>query len=208
MIAPAQPLPYSRIKRQRRKSYETNASKFEWRSWGSVIEDALPQVKKRFKLEASETTEDIHVIIKGRFDKRIMLKDGERLVIARMDEKGDHFEKWTPMINAKLPLHRPMAVSISRMIPRLGASCVTASTPQELIEDISKKNQVYSVNKSRKIWKNGPVTARISKMKVDGKTLKSLTLESESESALYAELEALGLTRAANENVIDRLFAM
>lgn len=179
---------------------KTTNCRYEWRDFWSDSQDSADQIRERFDFDREESRTDRFFLLPGRPDRITKLNHDNTFEIrTRMDEEGP-LELWETTVKSKLPMRRTLARRIASIIPRFSGPVIGSLTTDELTDSLSKKSRFFEVERKREIFRRGDVTARISRMQVDGTHALSIAFESLTAEPLLAELKALGLGRRKNTN--------
>ena len=172
--------------------------RWEWRSFGSHFGDAETRLKAcgAGKLQHSD---EIY-LLSSVSDANVKIRDG-LMDIKRLEETNTHgFEQWRPVLKEAFPLP---AAAIEAVFVALGVVSPPESVPIMLDQLLAKATsdsrlRTLEVHKVRTRYQLEGCMAELTEVAANGKTIRTMAVESEDPAHITAALRALGLDGVEN----------
>jgi exopolyphosphatase/guanosine-5'-triphosphate,3'-diphosphate pyrophosphatase len=174
--------------------------RWEWRTFG----DDFGEADARFASTAPERVQDSDetYLLATRSDASVKVRDGLMDVkrLEAVDEDG--LEQWKPVIKAEFPLP---AAGVQDVLAALGVKAGALDRPaytlEELIAEVVDPNpdlRAVDVHKHRDHFTVGGAMAELSAIAAEGKSTRTIAVESENPALVVAALRELGLPPEPN----------
>jgi exopolyphosphatase/guanosine-5'-triphosphate,3'-diphosphate pyrophosphatase len=174
--------------------------RWEWRSFGSHFGDAEARLTATGadKLQASD---EIYLLswLRG---ANVKIRDG-LIDIKRLEQTDVHgFEQWRPILQEAFPL--PSA-AVEAVLDALGVAAPYEPAPitlDRLLAEATSRStlRTLEVHKTRTRYHLEGCMAELTEVFANGKTIRTIAVESEDPAHIAAALKALGLEGVENVN--------
>jgi exopolyphosphatase / guanosine-5'-triphosphate,3'-diphosphate pyrophosphatase len=173
--------------------------RWEWRSFGSHFGDAEIRLKER-GADKLQHSDEIY-LLSSVSDANVKIRDGLMDIkqLEQTDTRG--FEQWRPVLKEAFPLS---AAAIKFVFSSLGvASPLESTIPltlDQLLAEVTADSRLYKleVHKVRARYQLEACMAELTEVVANGKTMRTLAVESENSAHITAALHALGLEGVEN----------
>jgi exopolyphosphatase/guanosine-5'-triphosphate,3'-diphosphate pyrophosphatase len=173
--------------------------RWEWRSFGSHFGDAEMRLKAR-GADRLQHSDEIY-LLSSVCDANVKIRDGLMDIkqLEQTDTQG--FEQWRPVLKEAFPLS---AAAIKFVFSSLGVASPPESavplTLNQLLAEVTADSRLYKleVHKVRARYQLGACMAELTEVVANGKTIRTLAVESENSAHITAALHALGLEGVEN----------
>jgi exopolyphosphatase/guanosine-5'-triphosphate,3'-diphosphate pyrophosphatase len=183
--------------------------RWEWRTFGSqfgLVNAAFAAMTP----EASTDSEELYFLAPG--GANVKIRD-DLLDIKELQEVGiDGLERWLPIMKAAFPLRR---ADVARVVSALGVPPVTLErdsyTLGQFLDEITSPLsgvRVVKVSKHRVRYVVGGCMSELTDVVVDGRSTRTIAVESEDRPAVVRAVQGLGLRGYVNTNYPQGLGAM
>jgi len=172
--------------------------RWEWRSFGSHFGDAEARLKAR-GADKLQRSDEIY-LLSSVSDANVKIRDG-LMDIKQLEQTDTHgFEQWRPVLKETFPLP---AAAIEAVFVALGA----ASPPEpasmmldRLLAEVASDSRLRTleVHKARTRYHLEGCMAELTEVAANGKTIRTIAVESENPACITAALRALGLEGVEN----------
>jgi len=172
--------------------------RWEWRSFGSHFGDAEARLKARVadKLQHSDET----YLLSPVSDANVKIRDG-LMDIKRLEKTDTHgFEQWRPVLKEAFPLP---AATIEAVFAALGVASPpkpAAITLDQLLAEVTSDSRLrtLAVHKARTRYQLEGCMSELTEVVANGKTIRTIAVESEDPALIAAALRALSLEGLEN----------
>ena len=174
--------------------------RWEWRRFG----DDFGEADARFASTPPERVQDSDetYLLSTRSDASVKVRDG-LMDVKRLEAVDDNgLEQWKPVIKAEFPLP---AAGVQDVLAALGATATPLERPtytlEELIAEVVDPNpdlRAVDVHKHRDHFMVGGAMAELSAIGAEGKTTRTIAVESEDPGLVVAAVQELGLPLQPN----------
>ena len=167
--------------------------RWEWRSFGQHFGDAETCLMAHCpdKLQHSD---EIYLLSLSS-DANVKIRDG-LMDIKQLEQTDAHgFELWRPVLKEAFPLPVP---AIQAVFAALGITTKQEHTPMmldKLLVEVTSNSglRILEVHKSRTRYQLEDCIAELTEVVADGKTIRTMAIESENPAHIAAALRALNL---------------
>ncbi|MCL1587963.1 MAG: Ppx/GppA family phosphatase, partial [Actinomycetia bacterium] len=175
--------------------------RWEWRTFGAhfgLADAAFAAMTP----EASTDSEELYFLAPG--GANVKVRDG-LLDIKELQEVGtDGLERWLPIMKAGFPLSR---TDVAKVVSSLGAPPVALErdsyTLDQFLDEVTTPLtgvRVVKVSKHRDRYLVGGCMSEVTDVVVDGRSTRTIAVESEDRPAVVRAVQALGLEGYVNTN--------
>jgi exopolyphosphatase / guanosine-5'-triphosphate,3'-diphosphate pyrophosphatase len=172
--------------------------RWEWRSFGSHFGDAEIRLKSRGagKLQHSD---EIYLLSLA-YEANVKIREG-LLDIKGLEQKAVHgFEQWRPVLKEAFPLS---AAAIDAVYAALGIESSQDLAPitlDQLLAEVKSDSRVRTlqVHKKRTRYQVEDCMAELTEVIANGKTIRTIAVESEDPDHITSALRALNLEGLEN----------
>jgi len=174
--------------------------RWEWRSFGLYFGDAEARLKTH-GTDKLRRSDEIY-LLSSISDANVKIRDGF-MDIKRLEQTDAHgFEQWRPILKEAFPL---TAATIRTVFAALGLApsleFISITLEQFLAEVTSdSRMRTLKVHKARTRYHLECCLAELTEVNANGKTIRTIAVESEDPVCIIAALRALGLEGIKNVN--------
>jgi exopolyphosphatase / guanosine-5'-triphosphate,3'-diphosphate pyrophosphatase len=172
--------------------------RWEWRSFGLHFGDAEACLKTH-GTDKLQHSDEIY-LLSSISDTNVKIRDG-LMDIKHLEKTDTHgFEQWRPVLKEAFPL--PVA-AMQAMFDALGVSATQEFAPMtldQLIAEVTSDSRMRTleVHKARTRYHLEGCMAELTEVTANGKTIRTIAVESEDPVCIVAALRALGLEGGKN----------
>jgi exopolyphosphatase/guanosine-5'-triphosphate,3'-diphosphate pyrophosphatase len=168
--------------------------RWEWRTFGKHFGPAEAQFTKLTPTDVQESDE-LYLLDGGDENVKIRADLLDIKVLREVDAEG--LERWEPVMKAGFPLP---AADVAKLFTALGLDPPKLArrvyTLSQLVDELvtpSGALRLVKVHKRRVRYKVGGCTSEVTDVDANGKSTRTIAIESESASAVIAAVESVGL---------------
>jgi exopolyphosphatase/guanosine-5'-triphosphate,3'-diphosphate pyrophosphatase len=172
--------------------------RWEWRSFGSQFGDAEARLKAR-GADNLQHSDEIY-LLSSLSDANVKIRDG-LMDIKQLEQTNAHgFEQWRPVLKEAFPLS---AAAIETVFAALGVAPPLESaaiTLDQLLAIVTSDSRLRTlqVHKARTRYQLESCMAELTEVAANGKTIRTVAIESEEPAHLAAALQVLDLVGLEN----------
>ncbi|NTU65700.1 MAG: hypothetical protein HGB05_20435 [Chloroflexi bacterium] len=174
--------------------------RWEWRSFGSHFGDAEARLTA-YGADKIQTSDEIY-LLSSLSGANVKIRDG-LIDIKRLEQTDVHgFEQWRPVLKEAFPLS---SAAIEAVFVALGAAAPHEPAPimlDRLLAEVTSCStlRTLEVHKTRTRYHLEGCMAELTEVAANGKTIRTIAVESEDPAHIEAALNALGLEGVENVN--------
>ena len=172
--------------------------RWEWRSFGSHFGDAEVRLKV-LGADKLQHSDEIY-LLSSVSDANVKIRDG-LMDIKQLEQTDAHgFEQWRPVLKEAFPLS---AAAIEAVFTALGVAPPLESaaiTLDQLLAEVTSDSRLRTleVHKARTRYHLDGCMAELTEVTANGKTIRTMAVESENPAHITAALRALALEGVIN----------
>jgi exopolyphosphatase / guanosine-5'-triphosphate,3'-diphosphate pyrophosphatase len=172
--------------------------RWEWRSFGTDFGNAEARLKAR-GTDKLQYSDEIY-LLSSISDANVKIRDG-LMDIKRLEQTDTHgFEQWRPVLKEAFPL---AAAAVGTVFAALGVASSLESTSitlEQLLVEVASDSRMRTleVHKARTRYQLEGCMAELTEVTANGKTIRTMAVESEDPACIAAALRALGLEGVKN----------
>jgi exopolyphosphatase/guanosine-5'-triphosphate,3'-diphosphate pyrophosphatase len=177
---------------------ETIVPRWEWRTFAASFGDADRRFRELAPGKVQESDE--LYLLSPHCDANVKIRDG-LMDIKTLEEVDAELEQWRPVLKAAFPL---AAAEVERVCAALRVAplplrdaCTLESLRAELTLP-SRGVRAVSIHKKRQRYTVGGCLAEMTELAADGRTTRSVAVESEDPARVRAALRGMALERFEN----------
>jgi len=177
----------------------TIVPRWEWRTFGWDFGPA-EDVFIAWAPEQVKESDEIYLVAPG--GENVKVRDDLLEIKALLEVNDEGLERWEPVMKAPFPLSTEVAARVFQALGRpVPAFTADAYPLEEFLRELIEANafaRIVRVHKRRVKYMVGGCTAEVSEVQADGKTWRTVAIESEDPAAVIAAVRDVGLGGWAN----------
>ena len=172
--------------------------RWEWRSFGLHFGDAEACLKTH-GIDKLRHSDEIY-LLSSISDGNVKIRDG-LMDIKRLEQTDAHgFEQWRPVLKEAFPLP---AAAMQAVFTALGVATTQDYVPitlDQLLAEVTSDSRMRTleVHKARTRYHLEGCMAELTEVTANGKTIRTMAVESEDPAHITAALQALGIEGSEN----------
>jgi exopolyphosphatase/guanosine-5'-triphosphate,3'-diphosphate pyrophosphatase len=184
--------------------------RWEWRTFEAVSPSVADHLLAQEPLQV-QTKDEVYVL-SPTSEASAKIRD-DRLEVKCLEERdASGLELWRPVLSAVFPLQAAIVGEALQLLHVPVSSSLADAADLAAFLDAclaqGPRLRAVRVHKSRILYRLGACRAEITDVSADGRSLRTLAVESESPQAVVAELNLMGLVGRPNQNYPATLKAL